>query len=54
MLLLCVHILTLVIRHTNRTFQGPFILSSVACLAGPYFSTKSHTRNNFRKKSYWT
>ena len=50
MLLLLVRILALVMRHANRTFQRPFILVSVACLAVPYFSALSHTRNDFQEK----
>jgi hypothetical protein len=30
----------------------PFILSSVVCLAVPYFSALSHTSYGFLKKSY--
>jgi len=35
-------------------FLRRILLPSVACLALRYFSTLSHKRHDFRKKSYWT
>jgi len=50
MLLLLVRILALVMRHANRTFQRPFILVSVACLAVQIFYKLSNKRKDFQEK----
>jgi hypothetical protein len=47
----CVSV-ALVIQHSTR--MRPIILSSVACLGLPCFSTLSHKRHDFREKSYLT
>jgi hypothetical protein len=41
-------ILALGIQHAKHI--RPIVLSSVACLALPYFYTLSHKRHDFRKK----
>ena len=38
----------LVMQHAERMLH--VILSSVACLAAPPFSTLTHKKNDFRKK----
>ena len=40
-------ILAIVIRHANRIFSAPYLMS-VACLAVSYFFTLSHIRHDFR------
>ena len=42
----CVSV-ALVIEQVKRI--RPMILTSVACLVEPYFSTSSHNRHDFRK-----
>ena len=43
--------LALVIRHENRIFSAPYLLS-VACLAVSHFFTSSHIRHDFRGKKF--
>jgi hypothetical protein len=45
-----VSILALVIWHATASFLRSIMLSSVVCLALPYFSTLPHKRHDYPKK----
>ena len=44
----------LVNRHANHILLRHVILSSVTCMALPYFSTLFHNRTDFREKKIFT
>jgi hypothetical protein len=52
--IMCLCIPALVIQHANHIVSHCIILSSVACLARPQFSTLTQKHNDFFRTNYWT